>query len=59
MYLYQATNKRPIHIFQLQKSIFYIWKIHVIISYVDVLLFKLRILIQWKIWHNGEFMACQ
>jgi hypothetical protein len=58
MYLYQAKNKRTIHIFQLQSPILYIWRIHVIFFNVDISLFKLGILIQWKIWHNNDFMAC-
>jgi hypothetical protein len=58
MSLYKVTNKRPIHIFQLQKSKLYMWKIYVIIFYVDVFLFKLKILIQWQIWHNDDFMKC-
>jgi len=58
MYLYEATNKRPIHIFQLQKSNTLYLKNTCYIFYVDVLLFKLRILIEWKIWHNDDFIVC-
>jgi hypothetical protein len=59
MYLYQATNKDQSIFFNFKSPILYIRRIQVIISYINVLLFKLRILIQWKIWHNDESMACQ
>jgi hypothetical protein len=42
-------DKRLVHIFQFQNSNIYIWRIYVIFFYVDVLLFKLGILIQWQI----------
>jgi hypothetical protein len=54
MYLYKVTDKRPIHIFQFQKfNILYLENMCYIL-YLDVFLFKLKILIQWKIWHNDD-----
>jgi hypothetical protein len=44
--------------FNFKSLILYIWRTHVIFFYVDVFLFKFKILIQWKIWHNDDFMAC-
>jgi hypothetical protein len=58
MHLYKAINKRLVHIFQLQKFNILYLEIHVIKFYVYFFLFKLKILIQWEIWHNDDFMAC-
>ncbi len=54
MYLYKATYKRPIHIFQFQKfDILYLENICYILN-VNVL-FMLKILMQWKFKHNDDF----
>jgi hypothetical protein len=58
MYLYKATNKIPIHIFQIQKfNILYLENI-CYIFFIKFFLFKLKIVIQHFFWHNDDFMAC-
>jgi hypothetical protein len=49
MYLYQAIDKRLVHNFQFQKSNTLYLKNTCYNFNVYVFLFKLRILIQWKI----------
>ncbi len=52
----KLQTKNQYIFFNFKSPIFYIWRIYVIIFYVNVFILKVRILIHWEIWHNDDII---